>query len=85
LARDVQRALQVRFGLRDLGVHYQNLAVARPSWYPSALAEGLFVIVPEQEAAMRDEGFQLKYAEALLEGLEQYFRRLAMPERGRTP
>ena len=85
LARDVQRALQVRFGLRDLGVHYQNLAVARPSWYPSALAEGLFVIVPEQEAAMRDEGFQLKYAEALLEGLEQYFRRLAMSERERTP
>ena len=74
LARDVQRALQARFGLRDLGVHYQNLAVARPSWYPSILAEGLFLMIPEQEAAMRDPAFQRKYAEGLVAGLESYFR-----------
>ena len=73
LAREVQRALQARFGLRDLGVHYQNLAVARPTWFPSALAEGLFLMIPEQEAAMRDEGFQQTYAEALAVGLERYF------------
>src|SRR5512145_1361031 len=48
LAREVQSSLQARFGLRDLGVHYQNLAVARPSWYPSVLAEGLFLMIPEQ-------------------------------------
>ena len=72
-AREVQLALQARFGLRDLGVHYQNLAIARPTWFPSALAEGLFLMLPEQEAAMRDEAFQLKYAEALAEGLERYF------------
>ena len=72
-AREVQQALQARFGLRDLGVHYQNLAIARPSWYPSALAEGFFVIVPEQEAALRDEAIQQKYAEAMVEGLEKYF------------
>lgn len=46
--------------------------MARPSWYPSALAEGLFLMLPEQEAAMRDEGFQRKYAEALLVGVERY-------------
>lgn len=74
LARDLQRALQARFGLRDLGVHYQNLAVARPSWYPSVLAEGLFLMIPEQEAAMRDPAFQRKYAEGLVAGLEAYFR-----------
>lgn len=72
-AREVQLALQARFGLRDLGVHYQNLAVARPSWYPSALAEGLFLMIPEQEAAMRDATFQRKYAEGLVAGLEKYF------------
>ncbi|MBL0938141.1 MAG: N-acetylmuramoyl-L-alanine amidase [Gemmatimonadaceae bacterium] len=77
LARHVQTALMARFGLRDLGVHYQNLAVARPTWYPSMLAEGLFIMLPEQEAAMRDEGFQRKYAEALVVGVEQYFRELA--------
>ncbi|WP_158514747.1 N-acetylmuramoyl-L-alanine amidase [Gemmatimonas phototrophica] len=85
LARDVQTALQARFGLRDLGVHYQNLAVARPSWYPSVLAEGLFLMIPEQEAAMRNEAFQLTYAEGLVEGLERYFRRLATPAAERTP
>lgn len=73
LAREIQLALQARFGLRDLGVHYQNLAVARPTWYPSALAEGLFLMLPEQEAAMRDAGFQRKYAEALAAGVERYF------------
>ena len=79
LARPVQSALVARFGLPDLGVHYQNLAVARPSWYPAVLTEGLFVIMPEQEAAMRDAGFQRRYAEALADGLEAYFRALGRP------
>lgn len=76
LARPVQRELVARFGLRDLGVHYQNLAIARPTWYPSVLTEGLFIMLPEQEAAMRDPAFQLRYAEAIVAGLEQYFREL---------
>lgn len=74
LARFVQRELMQRFGLRDLGVHYQNLSVARPTWYPSALAEGLFLMIPEQEAAMRSERFQSLYAEGLAAGVESYFR-----------
>lgn len=77
LARVMQRALMARFGLRDLGVHYQDLAVARPTWYPSVLTEGLFLMIPEQEAAMRDAGFQRKYAEAVVDGLVGYFRSLA--------
>jgi len=76
LARAVQRAMMARFGLRDLGVHYQNLAVARPSWYPSMLAEGLFLMMPEQEAAMRQPAFQRVYAEAIVAGVEDYFRDL---------
>ncbi len=79
LARPVQAALMARFGLRDLGVHYQNLAVARPSWYPAVLTEGLFVMLPEQESAMRNPAFLRLYAEAIVEGLEAYFRELAKP------
>ncbi len=79
LARPVQSALVARFGLRDLGVHYQNLAVARPTWYPSVLTEGLFLMMPEQEAAMRDPAFQRRYAEAIVEGLESYFRGVSKP------
>jgi N-acetylmuramoyl-L-alanine amidase len=33
--------------------------------------------VPEQEAALRDPAFQLRYAEGIAEGLEEYFRSLA--------
>ncbi len=79
LARVVERELVARFGLRDLGVHYQNLAVARPSWYPAVLTEGLFLMLPEQESAMRDVGFQRRYAEAIVAGLETYFRELVRP------
>jgi N-acetylmuramoyl-L-alanine amidase len=76
LARPVQTAMVRAFGLRDLGVHYQNLAVARPTWYPSILTEGLFLMMPEQESALRDVGFQRQYAQAIVDGLESYFRAL---------
>ena len=79
LARPVQSALVASFGLRDLGVHYQNLAVARPTWYPSVLTEGLFLMIPEQEAAMRNPDFLLRYATAIADGLEAYFRELRKP------
>jgi N-acetylmuramoyl-L-alanine amidase len=77
LARPVQRELMKRLGLRDLGVHYQNLAVARPTWYPAVLTEGAFVIMPEQEAAMRNPVYQRRFAEGIVAGLEIYFRELA--------
>ena len=79
LARPIQSALVASFGLRDLGVHYQNLAVARPTWYPSVLTEGLFVMMPEQEAAMRNPDFLMRYATAIADGLESYFRGLGTP------
>jgi N-acetylmuramoyl-L-alanine amidase len=76
LARPIQTAMVADFRLRDLGVHYQNLAVARPTWYPSVLTEGLFLMMPEQESAMRDAAFQRRYAQAIVTGLEAYFRAL---------
>jgi N-acetylmuramoyl-L-alanine amidase len=77
LARAVQAELVRRLGLRDLGIHYQNLAVARPPWVPAVLAEGLFLMVPEQEAAMRSPDGRERYARALADGVEAYFRGLA--------
>jgi N-acetylmuramoyl-L-alanine amidase len=77
LARVVQRGLVRWMGLRDQGVFLDNLAVARPTWFPSVLAEGAFVILPDQEAALRTEEFQTRYALGILEGLESYFRSLA--------
>ncbi len=77
LARAVQRGLVRQMGLPDLGINYDNLAVARQSWMPAILCEGAFVIVPEQEAALRDPAFQQRYAAGIVEGLEEYFRTLA--------
>ncbi len=77
LARALQSQLVRRLGLRDLGIHYQNLAVARPTWVPEALTEGLFLMLPEQEAAMRTAAGRERYARAIADGLEDYFRALA--------
>lgn len=77
LARFVQREMLRRMGLRDLGVHYQNVALARPTWMPAILCEGAFIMMPEQEAALRTPEFRERYAAAIADGVEAYFRSLA--------
>ena len=77
LARAVQRGLVREIGLPDMGINYDNLAVARQSWMPAILCEGAFLMIPEQEAALRDEAFQKRYAKGIADGLEEYFRALA--------
>lgn len=79
LARAVQAGLVRRMGLRDLGIYYDNLALARPTWMPSVLCEGAFLMIPAQEAALRTPEFQRRYASGVAEGLERYF--LSMAER----
>jgi N-acetylmuramoyl-L-alanine amidase len=74
LARPVERGLVRHMGLPNLGVYYDNLAVVRPSWMPMVLCEGAFVIMPDQEAALRTPEFQDRYAQGIVDGLEEYFR-----------
>ncbi|MGH7662719.1 MAG: N-acetylmuramoyl-L-alanine amidase family protein [Gemmatimonadaceae bacterium] len=76
LASAIQQELLLAFGLRDLGIHYQNIALGRPTWMPAVLTEGLFIMMPEQEAAMRSAEGREAYARAIVEGLENYFRSL---------
>jgi N-acetylmuramoyl-L-alanine amidase len=77
LAREVQRAMVGRLGLPDHGIFYDNLALTRPTWMPSILCEGAFMMMPDQEAALRTPEFQEAYARGIVEGLEAYFRSLA--------
>ena len=77
LARAIQSRLVPRLGLTDEGTWFDNLAVVRGAWMPSVLVEGAYVIVPEQEAALRTPEFQEAYALAIVEGLELWFRELA--------
>lgn len=77
LARAAQRRMVARMGLRDNGVYSRTLALARPTWMPSILAEGAYIMIPEQEAALRTAEYQEAYARALVEGLEDFFREMA--------
>jgi N-acetylmuramoyl-L-alanine amidase len=77
LARAIQRALVRHLGLRDLGVHYQNIAIGRTTWMPALITEGLFMMLGDQEHAMRVPEGQERYARAIVEGTEEYFRSLA--------
>lgn len=77
LAADVQSALVPQLGLRSRGVFFQNLALCRPTWFPAVLAEGLFVIMPPEEAAIRTPEYQSAYARGIVDGLERYFAGLA--------
>ena len=76
LARFVQQGLVRNLGLRDEGIFFDNLAVARATWYPSVLCEGAWVVMPEQESALRTREFQRAYAQGIVDGLEAYFRSL---------
>lgn len=76
LARAVQRGLVARMGLPDHGIYYDNLALTRPTWMPSILCEGAFLMMPDQEAALRTPQFQEAYARGIADGIEEYFRAL---------
>jgi N-acetylmuramoyl-L-alanine amidase len=74
LARALDRSLVRRFGFRDLGIGRADLALARPTWMPSALCEGLFLMLPDQEAVLASEDGQWEYARGVMEGIVQFLR-----------
>lgn len=74
LAAAVQRALVRRLGLRDLGIGRGDLALVRPTWMPAILTEGLFMMVPEQEAMLRSEEGRHRYAQGVFEGARDFLR-----------
>jgi N-acetylmuramoyl-L-alanine amidase len=74
LARAIDRALVRQFGFRDLGIGRGDLALARPTWMPAVLAEGLFLMLPDQEAVLASEEGQWRYARGVVEGIEGFLR-----------
>ncbi len=80
LARELDRALVTEFRVRDLGIGRGDYALARPTWMPAALTEGLFIMLPEQEALLGSEDGQWRYARGLVRGIENFLR-----DRAREP
>jgi N-acetylmuramoyl-L-alanine amidase len=79
LARALDRSLVHQFGFKDLGMGRGDLALARPTWMPSALTEGLFIMVPDQEYWLNNPEGQRRYARGLVDGIEAFLK-----ERSRT-
>jgi N-acetylmuramoyl-L-alanine amidase len=77
LARHMQREIVRELGLRDLGIARADLALVRPTWMPSTLTESTFLMVPQQEAALRDAGVQERIARAHFRAIEAYLRQRA--------
>jgi len=78
LAQQVLVELLGVTGLRDLGTVRASLALARPRWMPAILTESMFMMVPQQEAALRSPEMQERLARAIARGMEEFVRRNAV-------
>jgi N-acetylmuramoyl-L-alanine amidase len=74
LARALQHELIAELGLRDLGIARADLALVRSTWFPSSLTETMFLMVPRQEAALRDPAVQERIARAHFRAIEAFLR-----------
>ena len=83
LAAEIQRSLVRRLSLPDLGIGRADLAVIRPTWMPAVLCEGMFVILPDQEARLRTRAGQRQYAQGVLSGLRRFLADRARQQQAR--
>ncbi len=74
LARAIHTEMVGASKLTDHGLYYGNLAVARPTQYPAVLVECAFMIIPEQEAMLKDKKFREDIAKAITRGIEQFLK-----------
>lgn len=72
LAEAIQAELLPRTGLADRGVWHQNVAVLRMNEMPAVLVESVFMMIPEQEAALRTPEYRRRIAEGVAAGIERY-------------
>ena len=77
LARALDVALVAELGVRDLGMGRGDYALVRPTWMPAALTEGLFIMLPEQEALLLSDEGQARYARGVVRGIEAFLRERA--------
>jgi N-acetylmuramoyl-L-alanine amidase len=69
LAKLVQSRLVKATGLPDIGLYSGNFAVIRPTGYLAILVECAFMMIPEQEMALKEPSFQKKIADAIVNGI----------------
>jgi N-acetylmuramoyl-L-alanine amidase len=74
LAEAIQTELLPRTRLPDNGVWHQNIAVGRMTEMPSVLVECAFMMLPEQEAALKTPEFRREIALGIAAGIERWLR-----------
>lgn len=74
MAQALQKHLLAELGLRDIGYGRADLALVRPTWMPAVLTETSFMMIPEQEAALRHPAWLARIAQAHVRGLEEFLR-----------
>mgnify|MGYP001256722787 CR=1 FL=1 len=74
LAQAFQLELLRELRLRDLGIGRGNLALVRPTWMPAVLTETMFMMIPQQEAALRDPEVQERIARAHYRAIVAFLR-----------
>jgi len=72
LARALQGGLLGRLGLRDLGFGRSSLALVRPTWPLAVLTEGAFMMIPAQEAGLRQPDYLEAYARGVVDGIRDF-------------
>ncbi len=77
LAQHMQRELLAELRLRDIGIGRADLALVRPTWMPAVLTETMYLMIPQQEAALRNPDVQRRIAAAHLRALEAFLRERA--------
>ena len=77
LARALDRAIVGELGIHDLGIGRGDYALVRDTWMPSALTEGLFMMIPEQEALLMTPEGRMRYARGVARGIEEFLREMA--------
>jgi N-acetylmuramoyl-L-alanine amidase len=61
-------------GLPDYGLYYGNLALTRVSECPAVLVECAFMMIPDQEAKLKQSDFRQKIAKAIAEGIGEFVK-----------
>ncbi|WP_028552719.1 N-acetylmuramoyl-L-alanine amidase [Paenibacillus sp. UNC451MF] len=73
LARKIESQLNRSLGLKSNGISYGNYHVLRENARPSVLVELGFLSNAKDEALVRSDSYQIKAAEAIVNGLRDYF------------
>jgi len=72
-AEVIHRRLLKATKLRDDGLWYGNLALARPTECPAVLVEAAYLIYPPEEELLRSDDFLHRLAKELAGGVREYF------------